>query len=218
MGVGALGSTLMQEPNKKYFHQSFKLFENSLFKAKKHIESSMGLLNAIIWNKTHWIFNRSLDAIIWSKAHGIFTFPFNAIIWSKYWTHWIFPTLWISNHLKQNPFNFIDEAFWCYHHHVAKATEFWKKINATIWNKTNWIFFTSPLDLNGCICKTKPIDFSKVFEWHNPKQNPLDFQQVKVTSSDGLPPNALMASWFAISYSIDWTEFVIQTSKLKTIR
>ncbi len=68
-----------------------------------------------------------------------------------------------------------------------------KKINSTIWSKTNYIFFTSPLDLTGCICEAKPIDFSKVFECHNPKQNPLDFQQVKVTSSDGLLPNALMA-------------------------
>jgi hypothetical protein len=41
--------------------------------------------------------------------------------------------------------------------------------------------------------KQKPIDFSEVFECNNRKQNPLDFQQVKVISSDGLLPNALMA-------------------------
>ncbi len=82
-----------QEPNKKYFHQSFKLFENSIFEAKNALNLQWVFLNAIIWNKTHWIFNESSfnAIIIWSKAHGIFMGPFNAIIWSKNWTHWIFP-------------------------------------------------------------------------------------------------------------------------------
>ncbi len=78
------------------FSLVFQIVWKLIIWSKKHIESSMGLLNAIIWNKTHWIFNQSLDAKIWSKAHGIFMSPFNAIIWSKNWTHWIFPALWMS--------------------------------------------------------------------------------------------------------------------------
>jgi hypothetical protein len=34
-GIGLNIDARAQEPNKKYFHQSFKLFENSLFEAKK---------------------------------------------------------------------------------------------------------------------------------------------------------------------------------------